>query len=264
MEDTVTAVAPTSPGRLRDFVTGMSLFVRGAAVAFRNPRLMMLGLIPAVLAAVVLVAALIGLLLAVPDLAGWLTWFADDWSAGLRQTVRILASVAIVGIGLVLSVICYTALTLLIGQPFYEAISARVDDSMGGLPGEVDVKFWPSLWRGAVDSVRALIPPALCAIPLFLGGFIPVIGETVVPVVAALVGGWALTVELTGVAFERRGLRYRDRVQLLRGRRALALGFGVATFLTFLVPLGAVVLMPAAVAGATVLTRMIGDEPVQL
>jgi CysZ protein len=35
----------------------------------------------------------------------------------------------------------------------------------------------------------------------------------------------------------------------------LALGFGVSVFVCFLVPLGAVLVMPAAVAGATLLTR---------
>ena len=41
----------------------------------------------------------------------------------------------------------------------------------------------------------------------------------------------------------------------MRGRRARILGFGVATQLCFLVPLGAIITMPAAVAGATVLAR---------
>ena len=42
---------------------------------------------------------------------------------------------------------------------------------------------------------------------------------------------------------------------MLGARRPLILGFGVATWLLFLVPLGAVVVMPAAVAGATMLSR---------
>jgi CysZ protein len=37
----------------------------------------------------------------------------------------------------------------------------------------------------------------------------------------------------------------------------MALGFGAATFVSFLIPLGAIVVMPAAVAGATLLSRRI-------
>ena len=44
----------------------------------------------------------------------------------------------------------------------------------------------------------------------------------------------------------------RDR---FRGNRARVLGFGVATQLCFLIPGGAVAVMPAAVAGATSLAR---------
>jgi len=63
------------------------------------------------------------------------------------------------------------------------------------------------------------------------------------------------------VPFERRGLRLRDRRAALRRRRSMTLGFGVATFLCFLVPLGAVLVMPAAVAGATLMSRRVLGEP---
>ena len=46
-----------------------------------------------------------------------------------------VVTIAIVGVSLVLSVLLFTALTLLIGQPFYEKISKRVEDSLGGVAG---------------------------------------------------------------------------------------------------------------------------------
>jgi CysZ protein len=50
----------------------------------------------------------------------------------------------------------------------------------------------------------------------------------------------------------------------LRAHRPLALGFGVAVFLSFLVPLGAILLMPAAVAGAALLTRRTLGQPIDI
>jgi CysZ protein len=42
------------------------------------------------------------------------------------------------------------------------------------------------------------------------------------------------------------------------------LGFGVAVFCCFLIPLGAILLMPAAVAGATLLSRtVLGQQIVE-
>ena len=80
-------------------------------------------------------------------------------------------------------------------------------------------------------------------------------------VLGALVGGWLLTLELTGLAFDARGLSFRDRRAALRSRRPLALGFGAATYLLFLIPLGAVAVMPAAIAGSVLLTKRVLGEP---
>jgi CysZ protein len=44
---------------------------------------------------------------------------------------------------------------------------------------------------------------------------------------------------------------------VLRANRPLAVGFGAAVFVCFLVPLGAIVTMPAAVAGGALLSRRV-------
>jgi CysZ protein len=123
---------------------------------------------------------------------------------------------------------------------------------------EVEVAWWRSLRRNLADSLRVLSLTVAIGIPLFFLGFIPVVGQTVVPVIGASVAGWFLALELTGNPFYRRGMRLRERRARLRTRRALALGFGVAVFVCFLIPLGAVLVMPAAVAGGTLLAREVG------
>src|SRR5262245_9662433 len=158
----------------------------------RNPRLMLLGLIPAVIAGLLLLAALVALVYFIDDVSSAITWFADDWSTGVRQTVRIAAGVTTIGAFLVIGAVAYTGLTLAIGEPFYEAISKTVEDRLGGVEGEVDLSFWRSLPRSIVDSLRLLTLTILCGIPLFAAGFIPIVGETVVPVIGAMVSGWFL------------------------------------------------------------------------
>jgi hypothetical protein len=66
---------------------------------------------------------------------------------------------------------------------------------------------------------------------------------------------WLLALELVGAPFYRRGMRRKDPRLALRTRTSLALGFGAAVFVCFLVPLGAGLVIPAAVAGATLLSR---------
>jgi uncharacterized protein involved in cysteine biosynthesis len=151
--------------------------------------------------------------------------------------------------------VLFTAVTLLIGGPFYEGIAVRVEQSQGGAPPEVDASLAVQLARGLRDSLVIGILALVFGVLFFVLGFIPLIGQTVVPVVAACVTGFFLSGELTAIALERRGLRRKDRFALLRKRWLLAVGFGAATVVLFLIPLGAVLAMPGAVAGGTLLAR---------
>jgi len=236
-------------------MAGVRLFGRGLRIYGRSPRLVLLGILPALLT-LVLFGVLFGLLLYfVDDLSRLVTWFADDWSSGWRTAIRIAAGIGLVGLSMLIWAVSFTAITLLIGDPFYEKIAESVEDDLGGVPGAVNLTWYHELGRSVRDSLRLLMLSTLIGIPLFLCGFIPVVGQTVVPVIGAFVGGWFLAVELVGVAFARRGLGMRDRLRVLRTRRWTAVGFGACVFLVFLIPLGAVFVMPAAVAGATLLAR---------
>jgi CysZ protein len=254
-------IETTRRGPVRDFAAGVGLLLRGLRRYGQDPGLMALGLIPALIASLLLLAALGMLFYYIGDIAHAATGFARGWPSGLRDTVEIVAGISVAGVGVLLAVVTYTSLTLAIGDPFYEKISERIEQREGGVPGGVDLPWWRDLWRGIAEGLRMVTLSALTGIVLFACGFLPVVGQTVVPVTGALVGGWFLAVELVGVAFTRRGYTLAERRRVLRANRWLALGFGTATFVLFLVPLVAVVVMPGAVAGGTLLTRRVVDTP---
>lgn len=234
---------------------GAAFLSRGIAVVARSPGLWAIGLVPAVLTLVLVGAGLVGLALQVPRIAEWLTPFAAGWDPGARDTLRALVDLLLIGAGAGLAIVGYTAVTLAVGQPFYEAIARRVDERAGPVPWAADPPWWRSVGRAARDGALLVTLTASSGAVLLLIGLVPVVGETLVPVVGACVTGFFLSVELTAIALERRGLRLGDRLRLLWRRRLLAIGFGVAVFLLFLVPLGAVLGMPAAVCGGTLLAR---------
>jgi len=250
-------VAPPKTSPISEFVTGMGLLFRGFGLVWRSPGLLLLGLIPGVIAGLIVASALVALIYFSGDLAALVTWFAGDWSADLRNTVRTVAQIGIVLGSVIVAVLTFTALTLTIGDPFYEALSKRIDDRFGGVPGMVEQPWYRTFGRNLADSTRMIALSVIASVFLFGAGLIPVVGQTVVPVIDAGVGGWFLAVEISGVPFNRRGLRLRDRRRLLGAHRALALGFGVPLFLLFLVPFAAIVVMPGAVAGATLMTRRV-------
>lgn len=256
------AAAAPAGNVVREFLDGIVLLLRGIGTWVRSPALMALGALPALVAFALLTSAYVALAIWIQDVAEALTPFADHWTSGARTSAHVVVGIAVLGGGLLVAVLLFTALTLAIGDPCYEAISRRVEQRYGGVPGEIDVPWYRSLGRTVKDSLRMVLVSLVSGLVLFAAGFLPVVGQTVVPVLGALVGGWFLAVELTGVPFERRGLYLRERRRLLRRRRPLALGFGVGVFVLFLIPLGAILVTPAAVAGAALLARRVLGQPV--
>lgn len=240
---------------MSDFLTGVRYFGRGLGWVAKRPRQWAFGLIPALIVLIVYGVAL-GFLAAYDwDLAKAVTPFADGWAHGLRDTTRVLAAILLLGAAAVLAVVTFTAVTLVVGEPFYESLSTRVETSVGGAPPEPSDSLWRQVWRGLGDGLVVGLMTLVFALVFFVLGFLPAVGQTVVPVLAACVGGYFLTLELTAIAMERRGMRRRDRFAALRANRALSVGFGVTVFVVFLIPLGAVLAMPGAVAGATLMAR---------
>ncbi|WP_406395633.1 EI24 domain-containing protein [Streptomyces sp. NBC_00887] len=248
---------------MSDLGAGFGYLIKGQRWAFGHGRWFGFGLLPGLVTLVVYAGALVGLGYGGDDLVAWATPFADDWSSPWLGLLRNTLVVLVFVLGLFLAVITFTAVTLLVGQPFYESLSEEVDRSEGGEVPESGLPLWRELWISACDSVRILLRVALYGVLLFALGFIPVIGQTVVPALGFCVTGYFLAQELTAVALQRRGMVLKDRLAMLRGRRMLVLGFGVPLALSFLVPFVAVLLMPGAVAGATLLARDLTVPPAQ-
>ena len=246
-----------------EFFSGVGLLFRGLKVWGTAPKLMVLGMIPALVVAIAFGAAIITLGLNLEGISAAITPFANDWDEPYRTGVRIVAAAALLAVAVLVVIYAFTAITLVVGQPFYELIWRHVERRLGNAP-ESSATFWQAFWRGVGSGLRLLVPTVLVGLLLFVLGFVPLVGQILVPITGALIGGWFLTRELTGLAFDARDLSFRERGAALKGRRASTVGFGAATYVMFLVPLGAVIMMPAAVAGATLLARRSLGESIAL
>ncbi len=236
---------------------GVGFLLRGAAQWRVRPRLMLLGVLPALLVAAVVLAALVGLLLTVGDLVTWVTPFADDWAEALRGLLRLGLAVVVVLAFVVLASVTFTGLTLAVGDPFYARIWSETERMLGGeLP-----EGGPGFWRSAADGLVLAATGVALGLGVVVLGLLPVVGAVVGVVLGVVVSGWLLAGELLSRPLEARGMDRAARAEVLRRDRSAVLGFGVATQLCFLVPLGAVAVMPAAVAGATMLARDLLDLP---
>ncbi|TWP46543.1 hypothetical protein FKR81_35815 [Lentzea tibetensis] len=255
LPDTVRGYAPAVIKVLRDFGSGSRLLLRGFQLVFSSPRRVLVGMLPALLTAVLMIGGIVLLASNINELSAWATGFASDWSEGLRVAVQVAVGVSFVVAALGLSVLLFTAVSLIIGGPFYEYIAEQVEDELGGVPEAEQAGWWRCFVIGIRDAVLLIGLSLLFTIPLFFMGFIPFIGQTVIPVIAVSVNAYLLSIELTGVPFIRRGRSLKDRRRALASRRAVVLGFAVPTYLLCLIPLAALVVIPAAMAGGTVLAH---------
>ena len=237
----------------RGVLAGIRALGAGFRIIIRSPRLLVIGMLPALITGILYTAALITLLFKLDELMGVLP-IPEDWPSALETIVRVLAAGAIGSAAVFLAIITFTTVTLLIGGPFYEHIAEKVEDSFGEVP-EAEISGIRLFLRGLRDSALLLFLSVLCAILLFCVGLIPVIGQSVILVVTIGVGAWLLCLELVGIPFARRGLKLEDRHRALRRHWPRALGFAVPVYLLCTFPGGAIIVMPAAVAGGTILAR---------
>jgi CysZ protein len=247
---------------MRDLGVGFGYLVKGQRWVARHGRQYGFGLLPGLLTLLLYLGLLVCLAVWGDDLIAWATPFADDWPSPWLGLFRGLLTAVLFALALLIAVLTFTAVTLLVGQPFYEALSARVDRSVSpdGTAPESGLPLWRELWISARDSLRVLVRATVWSILLFALGFLPVVGQTVVPVLGFVVTGFFLVEELTAVALQRREVELRERLALLRGRKRLVWGFGTPLAAAFVVPLVAVFLMPGAVAGATLMARELLEE----
>ena len=253
----VTEPHTRAAGVVGEFFTGFATLFRGFGWWRRRPDLMLLGLIPAAIVAGALIALALVILAGGEGFIGWLTPFADPWDPGLRQIFRAVLTLALLAGFLVIAVYGFTALTLTIGDWFYERIWLAVEQHLGGFTRTHE----PGFWQGVADSLRLAVPAILSGLLVSTIGLVPVVGGIVGTVLGVVFAGRILARELTSRPLDARGISHEQRRELFRHSRARVLGFGVAVQLCFLIPGGAVIVMAPAVAGATQLTRdLLGES----
>lgn len=246
--------------RLSELLAGARHLVAGLGTWGRDPGLMALGALPALIVGVVMLAGVILVALNVGAWATALTPFAEGWDAPLAGGLRFVLDLGIVVGVIVLCVLTFAAVVLTVGEPFYERIWRAVERRLGGIPDEVELPLGRQIAKGIRDGAVLIGIAILTALVVFLVGLIPLIGTAAGLVLGALLGGRALARELTGMAADARGMSLAERRALLATRPWRTLGFGIAAYLLMLVPAIAVIAMPAAVVGATLLVRDLRGE----
>jgi CysZ protein len=244
------------PNPITEFFRGFATLIRGFSYWRRRPRLMALGLIPAAIVFAILVVLIALLAFNLDAITTFLTAFADSWDKVWRDLLRIGFGLALILGLVVLYAFAFTALTLFVGDWFYEKIWRAVETDLG----EYSRGTEPGFWRSNLDAGRLVVRALFTGLLLAVLGLIPLVGAPIAAILGLFLSGRLVALELTTRPLEARGMTRLERRTALRNHSPRVFGFGVAVHLCYLIPGGAVAVMPAAVAGATVLAKHVLGE----
>ncbi len=170
------------------------------------------------------------------------------WASGLRYLLWPLLAVSF----LLVWYFTFTIIANLIGAPFNGFLAERVEAHLKGEAyepfntGNFIKEFLPAL----MNELGKITYFILWAIPLLILFIIPVL-NLAAPFFWIYFIAWILSLEYADYPMDNHGIRFKQVRASLRQRRLTSMGFGGMATLCSFVPLLNLLVMPAAVSGAT-------------
>lgn len=147
----------------------------------------------------------------------------------------------------------FTTLANFIAAPFNALLAEKVEQQLTG-ENLTEMGFAELLkdvprmlgreWKKMLYSLPRLIA-------LFVLGFVPVLGQTVVPVLAFIFGAWLLAIQYCDYPFDNHKISFARMRNALAEQRIMNFTFGGLVSLFTMLPFINLVIMPVAVCGAT-------------
>jgi uncharacterized protein involved in cysteine biosynthesis len=188
-----------------------------------------------------------------PEAAVWWAWL---WVGPLRALFFLLEALVFAGIA-ALAVAAAFVLASLLGSPFHDALSRRVEQLLTGCVQELHEPGLRGALRAAGRALReesrrllffAAVWLSIAAVGLLVPGAQLVAGPAL-----ALVSLLMLTLDAAGYTLDRRGLRFADKRRWVGRHPAEVLGFGLAALLVCAVPGVNLLALPVLVVAGTLL-----------
>jgi CysZ protein len=171
--------------------------------------------------------------------------FFPSWLSWLTWIITPVAALTIISMTLYF----FSAVLNLVAGPFNGLLSEAVETKIAGteIPDEPIGELISRTLQRELKKLGYFIPRY---IGLLVISFIPVI-NIVSPVLWFVFGAWVLTLQYLDYALDNNGHSFQDLHQALKLQPLTTLGFGFIVAVGFMIPVVNLLVMPAAVCGAT-------------
>ncbi len=244
---------------LTPFRMGLAAPLDGVRFMRANPRLMKYFAVPVAINTLVYS---VGAWFFYRNLSSLLHWiFADPETWYMKLAFYSLGFVIAAVFSLVL-IFTFTAVGMILAGPFMEVVSEKVDEiRLGRKTAPQGTSILSDVVRSLGTQVKKIVLFLLIQGGCLLFHFIPLIGNLVATAMQTIVAFFFLAWEFWDFPMDVRRMDFARKKDLMLRYKSTALGFGAVCFVYMLIPVFNFIMMPASVAGATILvSKLLGEE----
>ncbi len=183
------------------------------------------------------------------NISDWLNILLPNWLEWLSFIIVPLIFLLL----LVSFYFAFTTLANFIAAPFNAFLAEKVELQLTGKPlGDTSLagmlKDVPRMlgreWKKMMYSIPRLVA-------IFLLGFVPVLGQTIVPIIAFIFSAWMIAIQYCDYPFDNHKISFQRMRNALGQNKVMNYTFGSLVSLFTMIPFVNLVVMPVAVCGAT-------------
>lgn len=146
----------------------------------------------------------------------------------------------------------FTPIANIVAAPFNALLSEKIEIRLTGKTIGVNSSFMKMARDSFLSQIRKLVYIIFWSAVLLLISLIPLVNFAA-PFLWVIFGSWLLSLEYLDYPMGNHELNFTRQRQILAARKGLSLGFGSSVMVLTSIPLLNFIVMPVAVAGATVL-----------
>ncbi len=146
----------------------------------------------------------------------------------------------------------FTPIANIVAAPFNALLSEKIEIKLTGKAISANSSFMQMARDSFLSQIRKLIYIISWSAVLLLISLIPLVNFAA-PFLWVIFGSWLLSLEYLDYPMGNHELNFTRQRQILAARKGLSLGFGSSVMVLTSIPLLNFIVMPVAVAGATVL-----------
>lgn len=185
----------------------------------------------------------------VSGMIDWVMGFVPAWLDWLSTIMYVMS----LGMILIFFYFSFTMLSGFIAAPFNGLLAEKVEKMLTGesLADVTMAEFLKDIPRMLRREWQKLLYSLPIYIAIFLFGFMPFFGQTVVPIIGFAFTAWMMAIQYCDYPFDNHKISFHTMRMKLKENRIQSLTFGGLISLCTLVPVINLVVIPVAVCGAT-------------